>query len=92
MATGTPPGRGKQKMVAGILGILIGWTGAHHYYLGSTTAGIIILVASILTCGLASIVGLIEGIMLLVMDDNEFNDRYNNRTPEGMEFVFSKPK
>ncbi|MDA7949882.1 MAG: TM2 domain-containing protein [Pirellulaceae bacterium] len=84
-------GRGKEKVLAGILGILIGGLGVHHFYLGSTTSGVILLVASLFTCGFASIVGLIEGIMLLVMNDEEFDARYNQREPEGMEFVFTKP-
>jgi len=92
MAQGTPAGRGKQKIVAGILGILLGGFGVHHFYLGSTMAGVVLLIATIVTCGLASILGLIEGILVLVMDDAEFDQRYNFRTPEAMEFVFMKPK
>ena len=86
----TEGGRGKDKMVAGILGILIGGLGIHHFYLGSTTAGIIVLVLS--CCGIGPIIGLVEGIMLLIMPDAEFNARYNLRAPDPMEFVFSKPK
>jgi TM2 domain-containing membrane protein YozV len=89
MSSGAKPGRGKDKMVAGILGILLGGFGIHHFYLGSTTAGIVTLV---LTCctGLGGILGLVEGIMLLVMSDDDFNAKYNYREPEGMEFVFQK--
>ena len=89
MSSGAKPGRGKDKMVAGILGILIGAFGIHHFYLGSTTAGIVTLV---LTCctGLGGILGLVEGIMLLVMSDDDFNAKYNYREPEPMEFVFQK--
>jgi TM2 domain-containing membrane protein YozV len=83
-------GRGKSKVVAGLLGILIGWTGAHHYYLGSITAGIVVLVLSVCTCGLGGILALVEGIMLLVMSDADFDAKYNQRTPESMEFVFQK--
>lgn len=90
--SGGTVGRGKQKVLAGILGILIGWTGAHHYYLGSITSGLIVLGLTIVTCGLGSILSLVEGIMLLIMPDPEFDARYNNRTPESMEFVFMKPK
>ncbi|MFM9067963.1 MAG: TM2 domain-containing protein [Planctomycetota bacterium] len=81
-------GRGKNKVVAGVLGILLGGLGIHHFYLGSTTAGII----CIATCcvGVGGILGLVEGIMLLVMSDAEFEARYNQRTPESMEFVFMK--
>lgn len=88
-------GRGKEKMVAGLLGILLGGLGIHHFYLGSTTAGIIELAVTVVTCGfggiLSGIAGLVEGIMILVMPDEEFNQRYNYRAPESMEFVFMKP-
>lgn len=83
--------RGKEKTIAGILGILLGGLGIHHFYLGSTTAGIIVLLSNIL-CGLGMLIGIVEGVLLLVMNDEEFNARYNRRTPEGMEFVFMKPK
>ena len=88
MATGG--GRGKDKMVAGILGILLGGLGIHHFYLGSVGAGVVTLLLSCICVG--GILGLIEGIMLLMMSDEEFNARYNARAPESMEFVFSKPK
>jgi TM2 domain-containing membrane protein YozV len=84
--------RGKEKTVAGILGILLGGFGVHHFYLGSSTSGVIVLAVTILTCGIGGLVGLVEGIMLLIMSDEEFNQRYNYRTPESMEFVFMKPK
>lgn len=85
--------RGKDKTTAGILGILLGWLGIHHFYLGSTTAGIIEIVLTVITCfTVGTIVGFVEGIMILVMDQNEFDQRYNYRTPEPMEFVFMKPK
>jgi TM2 domain-containing membrane protein YozV len=84
--------RGKDKTTAGILGILVGGLGVHHFYLGSTTAGIIEIVVGVVTCGVGCLLGLVEGILLLVMDQNEFDQRYNYRTPEPMEFVFMKPK
>jgi TM2 domain-containing membrane protein YozV len=88
--------RGKEKVIAGILGILLGGLGIHHFYLGSTTAGIILLAGTVVTCGFGGIitglVGLIEGVLLLIMDEGEFNARYNRRTPDKMEFVFTKPK
>jgi len=85
-------GRGKQKVTAGILGILLGGLGVHHFYLGSTITGVIELVATFVTCGFGALLGLIEGIMLLVMDDAEFDRRYNQRTPASVEFVFMKPQ
>lgn len=81
--------RGKQKVVAGILGILIGGLGIHHFYLGSMGAGVICLLLSCV--GIGPILGLVEGIMLLIMPDPEFEARYNQREPGSMEFVFLKP-
>ena len=83
-------GRGKSKVVAGILGILLGFLGIHHFYLGSTTSGIVCIVSNCLLLG--GLIGLIEGIMLLVMSDQDFDARYNQRTPASMEFVFQTPK
>lgn len=83
-------GRGKNKIVAGVLGILLGGLGIHHFYLGSTMAGVICLVSSCV--GIGAILGLVEGILLLVMSDADFDARYNARTPESMEFVFMQPK
>jgi hypothetical protein len=63
---GVPPGyQQKEKMVAGLLGILIGGFGVHNFYLGYTTKGIIQIVVTIVTCGLGSLWGLVEGILIL---------------------------
>ncbi len=85
-------GRGKQKTVAGILGILLGGLGVHHFYLGSNMAGVICIIVTVVTCGVGALLGLIEGILLLVMSDADFETRYNQRTPGSTEFVFTKPK
>ena len=68
MSTGNT-GRGKDKVVAGILGILVGGFGVHHFYLGSMVSGSILLV--LLPCfGVSGIIGLVEGILLLVLNDD----------------------
>lgn len=79
-------GRGKNKWVAFCLAFFLGYLGAHHFYLGSTTAGIICL----FTCGGCGIIQIVEWIMLLMMSDADFDAKYNARTPEGMEFVWTK--
>ena len=70
----------KSKVVAGVLGILVGWLGIHKFYLGYTGPGLVLLLASVLTCGIGSIVtsviGLIEGILYLVKTDEEFHEMY----------------
>jgi TM2 domain-containing membrane protein YozV len=56
----------RSKMVAGILGILLGWLGIHRFYLGYTGRGIIMIVVWLLLCGvIAWIWGVIEGVMIL---------------------------
>ena len=55
--------------------------------------GLILIAVSVVTCGAAgAILGLVEGIILLTMTEDDFNKRYNDRTPEAVEFVFMKPK
>jgi len=62
---GYPYAVGKSKTTAGILGILLGGLGVHRFYLGYTTIGIIQIVLSICTFGIAGLWGFIEGILIL---------------------------
>lgn len=65
-----------KKLVAGLLGILLGGFGIHKFILGYTKEGIIQLVLTLVTCGFASIVGFIEGIIYLTKSDEEFYNTY----------------
>lgn len=69
-----------KKMAAGLCGILLGALGIHKFILGYTTAGVIMLLVSILSCGIAAgimhIIGLIEGIMYITKSDAEFYQTY----------------
>jgi TM2 domain-containing membrane protein YozV len=56
----------KSKLTAGLLGIFVGGFGVGRFYLGYTNIGVLQLVVTILTCGIGSIWGLIDGIMILV--------------------------
>lgn len=56
----------KSRLVAGLLGILLGGLGIHNFYLGFTSKAVIQIVVSFLTCGLGGIWGFIEGIMIFV--------------------------
>lgn len=56
----------KSKIAAGLLGIFLGGLGIHRFYLGYTTIGVIQLVLSIVTFGIASLWGFVEGILILV--------------------------
>ena len=70
-----PPGAEK-KIVAGILGILLGGLAIHKFYLGYTKEGIIQLVISICTCGAGGLIGFIEGIIYLTKSDEDFVNTY----------------
>jgi len=74
------PAGDKQKMVAGILAILLGAFGVHKFYLGYNKEGIILLAVSLISFGMlawvASIIGLVEGIMYLTKTDQEFYATY----------------
>ncbi|MFC6877993.1 TM2 domain-containing protein [Flavobacterium myungsuense] len=65
-----------KKVVAGVLAILLGSLGIHKFILGYTTEGIIQIVLSIITCGIAGIVPFIEGIIYLTKTDEEFYNTY----------------
>ncbi len=69
----------EKKIVAGILGILLGSLGIHRFYLGDTTGGILRIVITVITCGFGGIIGLIEGIIYLVKPDEEFVELYINQ-------------
>ncbi|QDU18653.1 TM2 domain-containing protein [Urbifossiella limnaea] len=70
------PVQENKKVVAGILGILLGGLGVHKFYLGYTKTGIIQLIVTFVTCGFGSIIGLIEGIIYLTKSDKEFYQTY----------------
>lgn len=71
---------GKNRGLAGLLAILLGALGVHYFYMGKNTAGIICLVLTLFSCGIAatllSIMGLIQGILMLTMSEEEFESRY----------------
>ncbi|MFD0051803.1 TM2 domain-containing protein [Actinomycetes bacterium NPDC127524] len=67
----------KNKVAAGVLGILLGNFGVHKFYLGKIGMGILYLVFC--WTGIPGIIGLIEGIIYLCKSDEEFNAQYNQK-------------
>jgi len=69
-----------KKIIAGILGILLGAFGIHKFVLGYNKQGLIMLLVTVLTFGIGGfimgIIGLIEGIMYLIKPDEEFVATY----------------
>ena len=70
------PAGAEKKVVAGILGILLGGLAIHKFYLGYTKEGIIQIVITVCTCGFGGIIGLIEGIIYLTKSDEDFVKTY----------------
>jgi len=74
--TSTLAARASSKIPAGVCGILLGGLGVHKFILGYTGAGLILLLITLLTCGVAwpltHLIGLIEGIIYLCKTDEEF--------------------
>jgi TM2 domain-containing membrane protein YozV len=68
----------KSKVVAGVLALLLGGLGIHKFYLGQIGKGILY----ILFCWtyIPAIISFIEGIMILVKSDADFEAKYNCRT------------
>jgi len=72
--------RAAGKIPAGVCGILLGSLGIHKFILGYTGAGLILLLLTVLSCGILGavthIIGLIEGIIYLCKPDDEFVRTY----------------
>jgi len=69
-----------KKIAAGIVAIVIGSLGIHKFILGYTTEGIIMLLITVLTCGIGAmatgIIGIVEGVIYLTKSDEEFVRTY----------------
>jgi TM2 domain-containing membrane protein YozV len=70
----------EKKIVAGICAILLGHFGVHKFILGYTPEGLVMLLVTILTCGIGGVVmwviGLVEGITYLTKSDEDFVAMY----------------
>ena len=65
----------KQKLVAGLLNILLPF-GVGRFYIGDSKTGVLQLVVTLVTCGLGSLWSLIDGILMLVHDDTKDSNGY----------------
>lgn len=63
-------------MIAGIFGLLLGGLGIHKFILGYTQEGLIQIIIGVVTCGIGSVIGFIEGIIYLTKSDEEFYQMY----------------
>jgi TM2 domain-containing membrane protein YozV/RNA polymerase subunit RPABC4/transcription elongation factor Spt4 len=69
-------GSNSDQMAAGILAILLGGLGAHKFYQGRTGLGLLYL--CFFWTAIPALLGLIEGILMLVADEEEYERKYAN--------------
>ena len=65
----------KNKTTAGILAIIFGWLGVHRFYLGQKGLGILYFLLA--WTGISLLIGLVDGILLLTMEEDKFHRKYN---------------
>ena len=71
-----PPAVNSKKILCGIMGILFGGLGIHRFLLEDVSGGLLRILITLVTCGLGSVIGLIEGIIYLTKTDPEFYQTY----------------
>ena len=75
-----------KKLAAGLLAIFLGSLGVHKFVLGYNTAGLIMVLVTVLTCGVAGfvmgVIGIIEGIIYLTKTPQEFELTYLQNSKE----------
>lgn len=67
---------GKDRVGTAVLAILLGTLGIQYFYLGKTLAGFLSILISFCTCGIWSIICLAQGIVMLTMSQEEFDQKY----------------
>jgi len=81
--------RRKDKIAAGLLAIFLGMLGIHEFYLGRTGYGMAFLISTLVSFFLCvvligflflfiiAVIAFVEGIVLLCMDDANFDKKFN---------------
>ena len=71
---------GKSRGVAGLLALLMGALGLHYFYLNKPTAGLIFLIATLVTCGLLGavtyIISIIQAVLFFTSTQQEFEQKW----------------
>jgi TM2 domain-containing membrane protein YozV len=65
----------RNKYVAAILALFVGFIGVHRFYLGQKGLGIAYLL--FFWTAIPAVLSFIDGILFLVMDEDAFNEKYN---------------
>lgn len=65
-----------KRVAAGVLAILLGGLGVQYFYINKIGGGFITILLSLVTCGLWSVLTLVQGILMLTMTDQEFDRKF----------------
>jgi len=75
----------KNRSTAAFLAMLLGWLGAHKFYLGRPVSGIFYLL--FFWSGIPGLLGFVEGVLYLVQGDQEFQTKYlATTTPKALAY------
>lgn len=72
-STGTS---GKSRLVFALFAIFLGFIGLQYFYVDKVSGGIIAIILSLITCGIWNIISFIQGVLVLVMSQEEFERKY----------------
>ena len=71
---------GRKRINSALLAFFLGGLGIHKFYLGYTTSGIIMLLVSVVSCGILALpiggIALAEGIIYLTKSNEQFYEEY----------------
>lgn len=67
---------GKSRLVAALLAFFLGYLGVHYFYLGKVSGGIICILLTLVTCGVWEIVSIIQGVIFLLISQEEFERKF----------------
>lgn len=69
-----------KRVLCGIMAIIFGTLGIQYFLCGKTTAGILTILISLVTCGAWGLITFIQGILMLTMSDEQFEQKFVTST------------
>lgn len=70
------PTSDKNRVAAGILAIVLGSLGVQYFYLGKIAGGFLTILLCVATCGVWNLINIVQGILMLTMTDEQFEQKY----------------